>query len=341
MKPLSVLACFALLAVLLVVWSYILRLVWTKPSRFRSFLMKATLSISISACIFFALELISYSSLAVSDTFGFTLASQRWGDKYWHPINSLGYRDVDHDRSEFAGREALFVVGDSFVAGHGIARIEDRFSNILQRNLSDRFLVVNIAQSGWDSADEYQAILAYPYKPKKIILVYFINDILGAARKSGYGIPIRVEPPANGVVKYIINHSYSFNFAYWRLYRFRHQNLGEKYYAFLQDAYTNQPVWEAHAAELSKLVSYTQAENIDLTVVVFPNLGNVRSCAAITSKVSEFFQAHGVRVVNLEPLIEGRDPASLVVNSLDAHPNEAVNREVGELLTKTIQAGSR
>lgn len=32
---------------------------------------------------------------------------------------------------------------------------------------------------------------------------------------------------------------------------------------------------------------------------------------------------------------------TLVVNSLDAHPNEALNREVAELLTKAIQAEGR
>ena len=32
---------------------------------------------------------------------------------------------------------------------------------------------------------------------------------------------------------------------------------------------------------------------------------------------------------------------SLVVNSLDAHPNEALNKEVAELLTKEIQAKDR
>jgi hypothetical protein len=32
---------------------------------------------------------------------------------------------------------------------------------------------------------------------------------------------------------------------------------------------------------------------------------------------------------------------SLVMNSLDEHPNEALNREVAELLTKEIQAEDR
>ena len=61
----------------------------------------------------------------------------------------------------------------------------------------------------------------------------------------------------------------------------------------------------------------------------------------MTSKVAEFLREHCVPVLNLEPLLEGRDPKSLVVNSLDAHPSESLNAEVGELLTKAVQADSR
>ena len=233
------------------------------------------------------------------------------------------------------------MVGDSFVAGHGISRIENRFSNILQRNLGGQYLVVNIAKNGWDTADEYQAIVAYPYKPKKIILSYYINDILGAAYKLGYGSPVRVEYPRSQILRYTVAHSYALNFAYWRLYRFYSKNLGEKYWEYLKNSYSNRNIWEAHETELLNIVSYTQNQGIDLTVVVFPDLREVKGSAVITSKVAGFFQAHNVQVLNLQPLMESRDPTGLVVNSLDSHPNEALNKEVAELLTREIQAETR
>ena len=67
----------------------------------------------------------------------------------------------------------------------------------------------------------------------------------------------------------------------------------------------------------------------------------VEASAVFTSKVAEFFQKHNVRVLNLEPILVEREPMSLVVNSLDAHPNEALNKEVAELLTKELQAEDR
>jgi hypothetical protein len=85
-------------------------------------------------------------------------------------------------------------------------------------------------------------------------------------------------------------------------------------------------------------VTYAQKQDIKLTVVIFPNLRRVKGSAVFTSEVAEFFRQHNVRALNLELLMENRDPMRLVVNSLDSHPNEALNKEVAELLTREIQA---
>ena len=187
MNPRSVILCFVLLSILLVIWSYILRSVWTRTSKFRSFLVKFSVSFSTTIFLFLILEIL-FSSFVISDGFNFTLASHRWFEKYWHPINSLGYRDIEHSPAEFRDKRVIWVVGDSFVAGQGISRIKDRFSDVLQRNLGDQYLVAIVAQPGWNTADEYRAILSYPHKPKRIILSYLFNDIIGANLKLGYGI---------------------------------------------------------------------------------------------------------------------------------------------------------
>src|SRR5262249_16838861 len=155
------------------------------------------------------------------------------------PINSFGYRDIEHDPKEFVGRQLIVVTGDSLVAGHGIRDINDRFSNILQRNLGNGYVIVNLGMDGWDTVDELQAVSCFPYKPRKLILSYYVNDILGAARRTGHGSPVRVEPPKNQLLTYIIDHSYVLNFAYWRLYVFHNKDLGEKYWRFLQQSYSD------------------------------------------------------------------------------------------------------
>jgi hypothetical protein len=178
--------------------------------------------------------------------------------KYFRPINSFGYRDVEHDANQFLNRQLIVVTGDSFVAGHGIRDINDRFSNILQKNLGDGFVVANVGMNGWETRDELQALSCFPYRPKKVVLSYYINDILGAARRTGHGSPVRVEPPGNQLLSYVIDHSYTFNFAYWRLYIFNNRDLGEKYWPFVQQAYSDPDIWEAHKGELIDFANYTQ-----------------------------------------------------------------------------------
>ena len=337
MKPHYVLLWFLLLSALLFAWGYILRAVWTKPSRLRSLLIKVSVSASSIAYLFLALELLFYTFYAASETINTTLASRLWLERYWHPVNSLGYRDVEHGPADFENKEVIFVVGDSFVAGYGIRRIEDRFSDILRVNLGGRYEVVNIAKNGWDTADEYHAILSYPRKPKRIILSYYINDILGAAQRSGYGYPVRVVFPRTEI-KWFLNRSYVLNFVYWRLYRLYNHDMGKNYWDFLEKSYSSRDIWQAHEAELLNIVSYAQNEGIALTVVVFPDLTEVRGSAAYTAKVTEFFRRHDVRVFDLAPLLDGRDPRGQVVSSQDSHPNEALNKEVAEILTREIEA---
>lgn len=337
MTPLSVIFCFVLLASLLLIWSYVLRSVWTQTSKLRSFLVKFSVSFSTTISLFLILEIV-LCSFVISDGFNFTLSSHRWFEKYWHPINSLGYRDVEHSPAEFRDKRVIWVVGDSFVAGQGISRIENRFSDILQRNLGGKYLVAIIAQPGWNTADEYRAMLSYPYKPKRIILSYLVNDIIGANLKLGYGYPVHAERPRNPIVEYSVEHSYVINFVYWRLFRVRNRDMGNKDWEYLTASYSNPGIWNVHEAELTQIISYARNQDIALTVVLFPDLTNVKGSAVITSRVADFFQAHNIPVLNLEPLWEGRDPNSLMVNSLDSHPNEALNKEVAELLTRQIQA---
>jgi hypothetical protein len=113
--------------------------------------------------------------------------------------------------------------------------------------------------------------------------------------------------------------------------------MGKKDWEYLTASYSNPDIWKVHEAELSQIVAYARSHDIALTVLLFPSLTDVKGSAPITSKVAEFFQAHNVPVLNLEPLLEGRDPSSMIVNSFDAHPNEALNKEIGELLTHQIQ----
>ena len=74
-------------------------------------------------------EIVFATVFVQSDGGNSTLVSKRWFQKYWNPINSDGYRDYEHIWKE----HVLFIVGDSYIAGHGIKNIDDRLSSILAK----------------------------------------------------------------------------------------------------------------------------------------------------------------------------------------------------------------
>jgi hypothetical protein len=285
-----------------------------------------------------ALEL--YFSLFVikSDGFGFTLSAKKWFSNYWIPINSFGYRDVEHSMKDFNGKKSILIVGDSFVAGHGIKNYRDRFSNLIQEKLHNQYVVLNIAKNGWNTNDEYKAIISNPFpKPFLVILSYFINDIEGAAKRCGMTRPELVIPP-NETLKPLIDRSYFINYLYWRLYRFGNVNFGQIYWEYLKKCYNDKRVFDLHKEELNKIIQYTHNNDIYLLSIVFPNLMDIESSKPFTKKIVDFFQLNQVDFIDLTSVLSRRNSKEIIINNLDGHPNEKFSKELADMIYPKVVA---
>jgi len=317
----------------------VFRYAWTSESKTRT----VVINLSISFFIFF------YSLLGAefyfrfffkqSDSFGVTLASKLWTAEYWK-LNSLGYRDVEHPKTRPAGKKIAYIVGDSFVAGEGIESLDDRFASVLQRNLGEKWEVITIARCGWWPSLEYHGIITYPYgKPDTIVLSYYINDISGAANQSNSPLPARIlfKPPPKAIRK-LVYHSFLFNFLYWRVYRFVNSDIGKIYWDWLENSYKNEKIWQSHKEELLEIVDYSKKHNINLVVLVFPQLRKIEASKPLTSGVIKLMKEQNVQVIDLatELSLASRPPAELVVNSVDSHPSVKLNKEVGDMLVKYV-----
>lgn len=271
-----------------------------------------------------------------SDGFNLTMSSRNWFADHWKPINSLGYRD-DEPTPPGPGQTAVLVVGDSFAAGHGVDDYRDRFSNQLGELLGDGFRAYAVADIGWDSADELRALAAYPVTPRVVVLSYYLNDIYGAAKKQGFALPFGVAFPRNAFLRYLTEHSALVNFAYWRLARMGNvANASDSFWERLKQAFAEPGVWKEHERELKGIADFCREKGARLIVLVFPNLQDVPGSVRLTAKVSAFFQSLGATALDLSPMFQGREPTQLVVNAMDAHPNESVHKEAAGLLKTVI-----
>lgn len=270
-----------------------------------------------------------------SDGFNLTRAGRDWFARHWTPVNSLGYRDGEV-AAPGPGQKSLVVLGDSFAAGHGIARAGDRFSDVAARLLGPGWRVYNVAKIGWDTRDETQALKNFPVKPDVVVLSYYLNDIFPAANDARFPLRFSVNLPT-GLMKALTEHSALADFLYWRLARGGNLAGGAgSFWDCLKGAYADPAVWAIHARELDDLAAYCRDHGVKLVAVVFPMLQAPEESAPLTGKVARELRDQGAVVMDLSPVFTGRPARELVVNSLDAHPNESVHRQVGELLAECL-----
>lgn len=305
--------------------------VWRDPAgRTRRIVQNLALSLFAFLFIFLAFELYFKLFFIQSDGFGFTLANQNWEERYWRN-NSLEYRDREWTPELLAGRTKILVVGDSFVAGVGVNDPADRFPDRLNQMLGDRYAVMNLGVPGASTKDEIPRALKYPHPPDMVILSYHISDIDDTANDMGF-----TRPPLGVNVPLLVDHSYALNFLYWRLFRLQRTEVSDNYWTWLFKVYDDPNVWQVYQSELLQLYHLTQEKNIQLIVVLFPHLLTVEQNRPIISRVENVFAEQGVPTLNVAELVAGMDPADLIVNEVDSHPNEFVHRLVAERLYQLV-----
>lgn len=322
-----------ILTLVLISLVFVLKYLWVADSKTRTTFINISISLFTLFYIFIAMEGYFKFYFRQSDTWGHTFASKRWFGKYWNTRNSFGYRDIEHPEKEMAGKKILFMVGDSFVAGHGIEKCEDRFSDVLQKNLGKEWEVIIVAGNGWSTPQEYDAILSYPRKPDVIVLSYYINDILEAAKKHNLKPPTLDLP--SSIIKPLVYKSYLVNFLYWRIYRITSSPKG--FWEFLLESYSNKEIWQTHKNELLEIINYAKKEHVGLVSIVFPHLRKIKDSKVLTKEVVDLMKDSGVPVIDFGEKLKGRDVAGLVVNNFDSHPGVELNREIGNMLSSYVR----
>ena len=272
-----------------------------------------------------------------------TLASRVWYHYYWEN-NSWWYRDSEPDSIAASTRTKIAIMGDSFVAGHGIKRVEQRFSNILAQKMGDDFYVYNLARNGSSTEDEFKGLEEYPIKPDLLILCHLPNDIAF--------IPT-VEPEGAEILSaYIVGGSYLLNYFVFKFEeagrKIAHRLYGrEEEQEFVEYLKSGEAVTyhlalfldsvslAEHEARLGQIADYCNEKNIKLGVVLFPEIWNETlnfSEEHVNLPLAKFFKARNVPSLDTYNLFKSLPEEERVVNFNDAHPSVASHKLIADSL---------
>ena len=308
------------------------------------------LSAWMCLCLLTAVELGFALLYDTTDSFSMMNASRRWfrvhtesDMKTLEFVNGTGieYRDS----TEFPGRALpdnarhVCLLGDSFTFGHGVANVEDRFSNQLGRLLADsqqRVVVSNLSKPGTDLfwvESVLSNLFRDGHKVDSAVYVMCLNDVeafhdptMSESTKRAH-----FEPPT-----FLFRDTYFFNWAWFRWQQIRQPGIRD-YYGFVEDYYNGEP-WQLFRRRLQEVDQLCRENNCHLTVAVFPFLHESAGerFAPVREKITASCQEDGIRAIDLVAAFEGHQGENLTVNAFDAHPNEQAHKRVADLLAEKI-----
>jgi hypothetical protein len=280
-----------------------------------------------------------------SDAYNQTLMAKRWLRECWKPLfkvenpafpaGAFEFRDQTWTEADLVGKTRVMIVGDSFAAGHGLCRIEERFGEVLAARLGATHAVMNVAANGWGTQEETFYPVLYPFTPDVVVLSYFVNDIDNTI-KTTPGTSLRIPPlapAADYMREWPLRDSYLADYVYWQIiYKRQFEESGAAVTDTLLDAYADPLVWGAHRQELEQVIAWTEQIGASLIVVTWPRLEAIEPSQPALGKVRSVFEAHGIRVIEVTPLVAGLRLEERIVNPADTHPSALVHRLVGEAL---------
>jgi hypothetical protein len=276
-----------------------------------------------------------------SDGLGYLKTNSRWLQR--HVIfNSYFVRDRDFNPVKQKGVARIGVFGDSLAFGAGIKDPQNRFSNILEKELQQKgkkVEVYNLGRSGYDfegETDWYKQVKNLDFDI--IVWEYYPNDIQPEKGSTGSTIITSVTaPPA---VKALSNLSFFFDFLYWR-FSSQYQTTFNKLKNADLAQYKNKAVLEKHEQEIREFVKSVKSDkNKKFVVIIFPFahlIGPNYPAGDVHKKMTEVFKKSGAdAVIDLLPYLSNRKQQNITASRFDSHPNEKVHKLAADLLYTQI-----
>ena len=269
------------------------------------------------------------------------------GHRSREPMNTAGYRDVEHNRQKAPGVHRAVFVGDSFTYGVGVL-FDDTYPKRTERALSsersEKWESVVLAVPGIDAEEEATIVEneALAYEPDVLIVGFVLNDAEDPNSAERRRAADWTKADADKRNPPFWRHSAFLSFVADRLHATRENRKRiENYLALYQE---KAPGFLGARRALNRMAKACRDHGVPFVVALFPLLANplddAYPFATIHAKVAVAVgQATGATFVDLLPYYRGMDWRLLVVEGArDEHPNEIAHRIAAQALLRSIES---
>jgi len=352
-----ILRCFLLLVGLLFFWVGTSRLIQLRLTNQLKNLLTGVVAL-LTITVF--LEII-LSLTPISSGGGEVLFSRNWMNFYWSE-NELGYRDSRPEELNRPDKKNILVVGDSYVAGHGLKQESQRFSNLLREQLSDCFDVFNLGVCGADTKAELGFLKSFPVNPDLVLFVHGKNDIQQVKTPSELKQILNINPNVIGTYpkrksanRFLIKNSFLINSIEYLVFKTKqtqyfndlqkkHSSLesyleSEEGKLLYLSYYKNEELFSEHLSTIDSVKNWTDSQNAELLILLFPATEDqilLETDRLINQPISKHAKLQGVSTFNLTPVLQQLPEAERQVSRLDPHPSHALNRLIADTLSKIV-----
>jgi hypothetical protein len=304
-------------------------------------LLKNISLISFSTISFVALIEIIFMFISLSHGSGEAYSGKIWGNKYWNPINQLGFRDEEPKK----GKNTVFFVGDSFTAGWGVKNIEDRFGETMSRELKKKDISINeinLGRYGADTRLEYHIFKKFidksQIKPDHLVLQFFVNDMDKFFPKNKTCVQEVTQLPI--WKKTIIEGSYLANYISSIYPSSSAKPLSKEceYTEILKKVFENDSLWHKEENQLDHFKNYCIEHNIKMTLVFFPFMEDLTLAKKIgvEKRIKSYCKKNKIKLFNVSDYIKNLSRNERQVSVMDSHASAKVHEITGKNLAKQI-----
>ena len=258
--------------------------------------------------------------------------------------NSHGFRDREFVTRTGKGKRVVFV-GDSFTEAQGVVETASavRLVERLLRQKEAGIEAWNLGVRGKDFPDlEALFDTALELSPDAVVFEMVLNDgdrDPGLARRwpqVNDWIMVRQQPPS-----FVERHSYLAGFVADRIH---HLNVSRDTTAWYRALYTedNKDGWMRTRAALQRIQGKCRERGIGFGVALWPLLIGLETATAYPfeaahAQIKKGVLRSGIPFLDLLPLLQGQDSASLWVHTGDLHPNEKAQGLVAPALADFVR----